>query len=178
MRISKLLMIAAMALVAPGAASAAVVYDLSLTNSSSPAFDGTGTFTLASAPSASGVTSYTASQVSGLTFTIGGQTFSQTDAKAQLSVLQFVNGALTDITFADEIGSSPDRYALHTTSGYAYYYNNELSAAYGSMTATLKPASAAPEPAAWGLMILGFGAVGAAMRRRGRRADEAIAFAG
>lgn len=178
MRALKLLMIAAMAAVLPSAASAAVIYDLTLTSSTSPAFNGTGAFTLASAPSASGVTNYTAAQVSGLTFSIGGHTFSQTDANAQLSVLQFVNGALSDITFSDEIGASPNRYALHTTAGYAYYYNNELSAAYGSMTATLAPTSAVPEPAAWSLMILGFGGLGAAMRRRSRQAGETLAFAG
>ncbi len=36
------------------------------------------------------------------------------------------------------------------------------------------PTSAVPEPAAWGMMILGFGVVGAAMRRRIRRSDAAF----
>jgi hypothetical protein len=164
MRILKSAMIAALALALPGLASAAVVYDLTLTDAASPAFSGTGSLTLASAPTLSGVTNYSAAQVSALSFTIGGQTFNLTDPGVQLSTVQFVNGTLSDITFAEEIGASPDRFALHTTSGYAYYYNNELSAAYGTITARV--AAAVPEPSTWGLMIVGLGLAGAAMRRR------------
>lgn len=46
----------------------------------------------------------------------------------------------------------------------------------GLPVAAMPPASAVPEPAAWGLMILGFGAVGGALRRR-RAVTTRIRFA-
>ena len=45
-----------------------------------------------------------------------------------------------------------------------YYDNN------GTITATITPLSAAPEPSTWALMILGLGGVGYALRRTERRA--------
>jgi len=172
-------MIAAMAIMLPGVAAAAVVFDLTLTDASNPAYSGTGLLTLDAAPALSGVTNYTAAQVSGLSFNIAGQTF--TASPGSVSAVQFLNGTLTDITFAQEIGASPNRYALQTTSGYAFYYNNEQSAAYGTITARQEATTAAvPEPSAWLLMIMGMGAIGAAMRRRqaSRRAGTSAAIVG
>ena len=157
-------MIAAMAIMLPGVAAASVTFDLTLTDASAPAYSGTGLLTLDSAPAISGVTNYTAAQVSGLTFTIAGQTF--TAPPGTLSAVQFIDGTMTDITFSQQIGSSPDRYELDTTSGYAFYYNNESSAAYGTITAAPANMSAAPEPSTWAMMIVGFGLTGALMRRR------------
>jgi hypothetical protein len=176
MSFSKSLMVAAMAVMLPSFASAAVVFDLTLTDASNPAYSGVGQLSLASAPTASGVTNYTAAQVSGLTFTVAGQTF--TASPGSVSAVQFLNGALNDITFAQEIGASPNRYALHTTSGYAFYYNNEQSAAYGTITARpATMAAAVPEPSAWLLMVTGIGIMGAVMRRRTalNRAGKSIA---
>lgn len=53
-----------------------------------------------------------------------------------------------------------------------------LSAGPVNYTVTISQLGAAvPEPAAWGLMILGFGAIGAAMRRSRKRVTAAISFA-
>ncbi len=47
-----------------------------------------------------------------------------------------------------------------------YYWDSNSGDNFGSITFSI---AAVPEPATWALMILGFGAVGAAMRRRGAR---------
>ena len=154
-------MIAAAAITLPSMASAAVVYDLTLTDSSNPTYSGTGVLTLDFAPALSGQTDYSGSQAS-LTITIDGQTF--TSSPSNLSVVQFESGTLNDITFAEQIGTSPNRYDLQTTSKYDFYYNNEGSKASGTITARL--ASAVPEPMTWLMMIAGFGAIGALLRRR------------
>ena len=55
------------------AAHASVVYDLTLTDASDPAYDGTGTITLSSAPSLTGLTNEGSAAV---TFLIDGELFS------------------------------------------------------------------------------------------------------
>jgi hypothetical protein len=42
---------------------------------------------------------------------------------------------------------------------------------YGVNLTGARPFSATPEPSAWSLLILGFGALGAALRRRRRLVD-------
>lgn len=167
----KSLIAAVAACALPAAANATVTYTLTLTDATNPTYSGTGTLTLDAAPSTTGQTDYFGAQVSELSFTIAGQTFSLAGGGVY-SIVRFVNGALNDITFAQEIGASPNRYSLQTTAGYVFYYNNELSPAYGTMTAALSAptpaASDVPEPASWALMLGGFGIIGAIMRR-GRR---------
>jgi hypothetical protein len=127
-------------LAAPAGAYANVLYDLTLTDPSDPMFDGTGTISLTSAPSASGLSSLGSAAV---TFLIDGQQFSGT-----ATAVQFQDGAFRNATFAEQIGSSPFRFALDTTSGYVFFYNNELSEAFGTITATLatQTGSAPPSP--------------------------------
>ncbi len=117
-----------------------ITYNLILTGNTPSDFSGTGSFTIESAPASSGVSTYTQAApatIDALSFFIDGQTF--TLAGASNTLIQFVNGNLTDITFSQEIGLSPYRFALHTTSGYAFYYNNEQAASYGTFTATVAP---------------------------------------
>ena len=175
MSLLKSLAVAVAAIALPGVAAAAVTFNLTLTDASAPAYSGTGVLTLAFAPSATGETDYSASQVSNLTFTVDGQTFTATPSN--LSVVQFENGQLNDITFGEQIGSSPNRYTLDTTSGYAFYYANGQQAAYGTITASPANTGAVPEPSSWAMMILGFGLTGALLRRRNssRQGHEAVA---
>ncbi|CAN5736467.1 hypothetical protein BH10ACI4_BH10ACI4_18940 [soil metagenome] len=154
---------AVIAFAAPASLHASpITYNFALTGNTSSDYSGTGTFTIEGAPVASGVSSYYQSSpatIDALSFTIGGQTFSLAGASGTL--IQFTNGQLTDITFAQEIGTSPFRFALHTTSGYAFYYNNEQSASYGTFTA-VQAASPSPVPEPASIAMLGTGLLGGA----------------
>ena len=165
MKLLKSLAIAAIALALPSMASAAVIYDLTLTDASNPTYSGTGTITLSSAPVSNGQSNYGSAAV---TFLIDGQSFSGTATS-----VQFQNGAFWNAQFSEEIGKSPARFDLQTSGVYAFYYNNELSKATGTITSKL--ASAVPEPASWLMMIVGFGGIGAALRRRTAHQGKAVA---
>jgi hypothetical protein len=126
--------------VAPAGAYANVLYDLTLTDPSNAMFDGTGTISLTSAPSATGLSMLGSAAV---TFKIDGQQFSGT-----ATAVEFLNGAFWNATFAEQIGTTPFRFALDTTNGYVFFYNNEQSEAVGTITATLatQTGSAPPSP--------------------------------
>jgi hypothetical protein len=115
--------------------------------------------TLTTAPSASGLTSYTSSQITALSFTIDGQTFTFGGPGSHLSALEFLNGNLYDVTFAQQVGSSPSRFDLQTTSQYQFSYDNELANDYGTITANVASTPAVtPEPTS--IALLGTGLLG------------------
>lgn len=147
------------------AAHASVVYDLTLTDASDPAYDGTGTITLSSAPSLTGLTNEGSAAV---TFLIDGELFSGT-----ASSVQFLDGAFWNATFSEAIGSSPSRYSLDTTSGYAFYYDNELQATYGTITATPATLNSTPLPAALPLFATALTGLGLLVWYRKRAAIAA-----
>jgi hypothetical protein len=155
-------------LAAPAGAYASVVYDLTLTATSDTdgtplaTYDGTGTITLSSAPSPTMQTDYTSAAV---TFSVDGESFSGT-----ASSVQFLDGNFRNATFSEQIGLTPVRFDLATTSGYIFYYDNELEDASGTITSTLAPA-ATPIPAALPLFASGLGAIGLLARRRKRKAQ-------
>jgi hypothetical protein len=134
-----------------------VTYSLVLTPSSGSLYGGTGSITLEGAPSSTGVSDYTVAngKLDNLTFDIDGQTFTLAGATGN-TLVRFLNGELNDITFAETIGASPNRFTFHSTSGYAFYYNDGQAASYGTFTATLADgASPVPEPDSLALLALG-----------------------
>ena len=143
-----------------------ITYDLTLTadKGQTIAYSGTGTLTIDSSPSTTTVSTYKqGAGLENLSFTIDGQTFNLTDPGVSKTVVQFLNGVLTDITFSDEIGKSPNRFAMHSTAGYVFYFGNELNSSTGTITAAIAPIAPTPEPGS--LILLGTGLLGGAGAR-------------
>ena len=142
-------------------ARASVVYNLTLTatsdSDSTPLtmYDGTGTITLSSAPSPTMQTNYASAPV---TFSIDGESFSGTATS-----VQFLDGNFRNATFSEQIGSSPFRFVLDTTGVFAFYYDNELQEAAGTITSSL---ATTPLPATLPLFAGGLGFVGYLTRRK------------
>ena len=59
--------------------------------------------------------------------------------------------------------------------GYTFGDNTNVGSAFLALGGTLGTPSGVPEPSTWGLMLLGFGAIGMAMRRNGRKLSRALA---
>jgi hypothetical protein len=159
----------AFTVLAPAALHAdSITYNITLTPNQTSTIGGTGTITLQSAPASSGVSDFTLGNglLDNLSFAIGGQTFSLADATAPSSVLvRFVNGSLNDITYAAALGTNPNRFALLSSGGYVFDYNNLASQSIGSFTATLAPAPV-PEPGSLLLLCTGLlGGAGTLSRR-------------
>jgi hypothetical protein len=144
-----------------------VVYDLTLTATADTdgtplsTYDGTGTITLSSAPSPTSQTDYTSAAV---TFMVDGESFSGTATS-----VQFLDGNFRNATFSEAIGLTPFRFALDTSGVYAFYYDNELEDASGTITSAL---ASTPLPAALPLFAGGLGALGFLGWRR-RRSTQA-----
>lgn len=150
-----------------------ITYNLTLTPGNGSLYGGTGTLTLDSAPSSSGITDYT--QANGklldVTFTVDGQNFTLAGATGT-TLVRFLNGALNDITFAETIGTTPNRFTLNSTSGYAFYYNNGQAASYGTFALGAANTSPVPEPAS--LLLFATGLLGGAATLYRRMKPQAV----
>ena len=154
-----------LAVLAPASLHASsITYNVILTPSAGSLYGGTGSFTIEGAPVASGISDYT--QANGklvdVSFFIDGQTFTLAGATGN-TLVRFLNGSLNDITFAETIGTTPNRFTLNSTSGYAFYYNDGQAASYGSFSATVSDVpSTSPVPEPGSLALLGTGLFGGA----------------
>ena len=122
-----------------------ITYNLTLTPAPGSLYGGTGSITIENAPRSSGISDYTQAngKLDDLTFTLDNQTFTLSGATGT-TLVRFLNGQLNDITFAETIGPSPNRFTLDTTSGYAFYYNNGRAASYGTMSRIVFPPRVGP----------------------------------
>src|SRR5580698_1441743 len=91
-------------------ADSIITYDL--VPDAGSAFGGTVTITLASPVATSGQVDYTMSTgLENVVFDIDNQQFTLSPATGN-TLVRFLDGQLNDITFSEEIGSSPDRFSL------------------------------------------------------------------
>ena len=145
-------------------AAHASVYILSLTSNDGSGINGTGELDL-SVPVTPSTVNLPGSDVTKITFTIDGESFGTGFSTFSVSAVQFINGSLTDVTFASSylLGQSLNqtRFTLDTSGVYAFYVNNtEVSAG------TISAVAAVPEPSTWAMMILGFCGLGVMAYRR------------
>ncbi len=152
------LMVLAFAGVTQRADAMVVTYNLSLTPTDGSPYSGSGLLTLDRPVAASGLDTIAAADITGLTFTIDGHTFGLGIPKFTLVTVQFLNGALYDIT--SSAFSSDNYVSLFTTAMYSYYDMHTGHGSNGVLTATLAATPAVPEPSTWAMLILGFAAVG------------------
>jgi hypothetical protein len=177
--ILRLIALAALLIAVPSVYANSMTYNVTLTPTSGQ-FGGSGTITLASAPATSGISSFSQAngQLQGLSFTVDNQSFSL--AGYPTATVEFLNGQLYNISFAQTIGASPNRFTLDTSGVYAFYYNDGQSESAGNLSAALADAppdstsgqppttSPTPEPGSLFLLATALVAGGYLLFRRSR----------
>ena len=166
----KLCLVAAIGAFAAVAPASAAQFTFSFTPSQSllgTSYSGSGIFT--TSDTAMSVNNQTAFAVTGVSGTINGSAINNVAGGNYGNYFTtggyFLDGSGINITTANGMSlnffnqSSNNIYRVNGTNPFGTFYVNATSAA---------AAATVPEPAAWALMVGGFGLVGAAMRQRRR----------
>ncbi|GGA53172.1 hypothetical protein GCM10011507_00290 [Edaphobacter acidisoli] len=153
---------ALVALFAPVTLSATpFTYALTLTPDLYSSWGGTGVLTLASAPSANGVSVYSerAGTLQDVSFAMDGETFTMAENTGD-TIVRFIDGQLDDIVYSALVGSDRTLFMLDTTNVYGFFNIDDGIASFGTISArpeNLAASSSAPvsEPAS--LFLFGTG---------------------
>lgn len=159
----------ALAFAAAPASAADFTFDFSGTGFFGGALNGTGTLTTNGTSFVNPINGYTAQTITGITGTFNGSAITGLSGVFGANNLYyltepfFVDG--NGLGFTTTAGISANLFITNDTS---YRVNTQGAGLLtGLVTASSAAATAAvPEPATWGMMILGFGLMGYAMRRR------------
>jgi PEP-CTERM motif len=164
--------LAAMAIGMTGSASAAITYKFNATSSFDGAF---GSFELTTASFLTGVNSFAPSSLTNCTVTFspgstvcGDQRLDTTfyDIPPFYETVAFVTADLSETYYYFDAGS----FGTVGTHSSQIFGSNQFATLLVSDSNVV---AGVPEPAAWALMIAGFGLVGSAMRRRATKVSYA-----
>lgn len=157
----------------PKAAHAAVVYDLTLTATSGGTINGSGTFTVSSAPLTgfNQQSSYFQTQqpnsgvLSAFSITIGGDVFNfANESNGSNPFVRFTAGALDTVNYT---GKTANGDSLQINSSFVFFQPAVGQQEFGNFSASVHVSPAVPETSTWAMMILGFfGLAVMASRRR------------
>ena len=165
---------ATLALLAASPASAAqYLFDFSGTGFFGGTLNGSGTLTTDDVSFVNALNGYTAQTITGISGTFNGSTITGLANVTGSNNLFYLTGPFfvdgNGLGFSTASGVSANLFVTNGTS----YRVNTMGAGLltGLVTARVTPvtvAAAVPEPATWAMMLMGFGVIGAALRRRRR----------
>ena len=141
--------------------------------------NGTGTFTTDGVSFVNALNGYTAQRVTGISGTFNGSNITGLSTVFGADNFYYTSGPFfvdgQGISFTTASGVAANLFITNSTS---YRVNTQGAGLLtGPVIASSSAiAAAAPEPAIWGMMILGFGLAGAALRRR-RQVTTRVSYA-
>ena len=160
---------AALALAAAAPANAATFissYNFTVTNTSGPVPNQSGSFSLE-------LDDVDLSHVvlTAINYTLGAVSFDTVSAGAEaVGTTQIrIGGVVSGLNTIDQAAGVADfflRFDRNTLETLNYVYYDGVTPAFGGAPGDVTVTAAVPEPAAWAMLILGFGLVGSAMRKR------------
>lgn len=157
-------------LIATPASAAQIAFDFAGSGFFGGTLNGAGTLTTNDTSFTNPLNGYTAQQITGITGTFNGSAITGlanvfgANNLFYLTGPFFVDGNGLGFTTASNVSAN-----LFITNDTSYRVNTQgagLLTGLVTANATVAATPAVPEPATWGMMLIGFGAIGASMRRR------------